>query len=363
METSGMQDSFGFRLLNSCPPTGARTGLMKTAHGDVKTPCVAPIRFFGNGVAMSTDELTRAGVEIVSDRLDSLAQTPALDSIAALGGIHRFSGWQRPIIARFDPNGLRAATDRFAQDADGLSFWSHRFGRRIQFDPVDMTRRVQELGFDIGLGLLPADAEDPRDHGLCRDIALRWAIDGMRARTRTDMGLLGPAWLEQDKASGEAISPVDARRFDGLWADSRGEPGNDHHSIDGIRMATDSDRPDHLWKLAAAGFDVIEVSWPVRYARLGLLVTSSGTVNLKDGANDLIADPPDKQCGCPVCSTCSRALLRFMHMSGEPVSTSLNAIHNLYWATGMMTQIRAAIDDGSFANLLNQLDAGVREPG
>lgn len=358
-----MQESFGFRLLNSCPATDARTGLMKTAHGDVRTPCVAPIRFFGNGVAMSTDELTRAGVEIVSDRIDSLAQTPGLDSIAALGGIHRFSAWQGPVIGRFDANGLRAATDRFAQDANGLSFWSHRFGRRIQFDPVDMMRRIQELGFDLGLGLLPADAEDPRDHGLGPDIARRWAIDGLRARTRNDMGLLGPAWLEQDTARVDPNASIDAHRFDGLWADSRGGPDNGPSSVHGIRMATDSDRPDHLWRLAAAGFDVIEISWPVRYARLGLLVTSSGTVSLKDGANDLIADPPDIQCGCPVCSTCSRALLRFMHMSGEPVSTSLNAIHNLHWATGMMTRIRAAIEDGTFANLLKQLDIGMREPG
>jgi queuine tRNA-ribosyltransferase len=353
---------FQFDVLCQSTDTRGRTGLLHTAHGSVETPVFMPVGTLGTVKALCPEDLKSCGAGMILANTYHLYLRPGCDVIERFAGLHRFMGWDGPILT--DSGGfqvfslamLRKITD------EGADFQSHIDGSRHFLTPEKAIDIQQCLGSDILMCLdecigYPADREATR---AAMNRTLDWAI---RCRRR---------WLEDgDDSRGALFGIVQGGMEPQLRresADRTVEIGFPGYAIGGVSVGEPAEAmiemceialaaipsaspryvmgvgtPENLVELATRGVDMFDCVMPTRNARNGQLFTDTGTINISNACHRFDTGPIDENCGCYACRHFSRAYLRHLYMSREILAYRLNTIHNVHYYVHLMERLREAI--------------------
>jgi queuine tRNA-ribosyltransferase len=368
-----------FRFTVTHREGAARRGEMQTAHGLVQTPAFMPVGTQGAVKAILHRDLEALDAEIILGNTYHLFLRPGDELIARAGGLHRFIGWPRPILT--DSGGYQVfslATLRRLDD-EGVRFRSHLDGAEHLLTPERAADIQARLGSDVAMVLDecgPSRAgEDAARVSLQR--TLRWAARG-RARFlalsagdvpgvcitnpgQAQFGIVQGAvypHLRDESVEGTVRVGFEAYAIGGL---SVGEPVDLMREIvahtaarlpaDRARYLMGAGMPDDLVEGVARGIDLFDCVLPTRNARNGQLFTRRGTMAIKNARYAEDPRPPDPDCTCYTCRTCSRAYLRHLFLAGEVTAAALNTLHNLHFYLDTMRQIREALVFGTFEKL------------
>jgi queuine tRNA-ribosyltransferase len=369
-----MSSAFGFELTHT--DGLARRGRMTTAHGVVETPAFMPVGTQGAVKGVTHQELDALGAEILLSNTYHLYLRPGDDLIARRGGLHRFIGWNKPILTDSGGYQVFSLSDRRTIDERGAHFRSHLDGSAHSLTPESVADIQAQLGSDIAMVLdeclaVPATEEAARRS---MERTLRWA---RRARDRfltlrgepvpgvtvtnpgqAQFGIVqGGVFpeLRVDSARQTVDIGFEAYAIGGL---SVGEPADVmYEMVSRTTPCLPADRPRYLMgtgtpadlvESVARGIDLFDCVLPTRNARNGQLFTSVGRLNIKNARYAEDDRPLDPGCTCYTCRTCSRAYLRHLFQAGEINSSTLNTLHNLHFYLDTLRQIRDAIAFGRF---------------
>jgi queuine tRNA-ribosyltransferase len=349
----------------------ARQGTLSLAHGMVETPAFMPVGTYGTVKAMSPAELKDIGAHIILGNTFHLWLRPGLEVIAAHGGLHRFMGWDGPILT--DSGGFQVWSlgDLRKISEDGVKFRSPINGDACFLTPEISMQIQQVLNADIVM-VFDECTPYPATHQQTEDsmrLSLRWAQRSKQAHQGNPNALFGILQggmfedLRDISLGGLTEIGFDGYAIGGL---SVGEPKNDmlrilHHIAP--QMPQDKPRylmgvgtPEDLVDAVCAGVDMFDCVMPTRNGRNGWLFTRFGDVKIKNAryAND--TTPLDEVCQCYTCRNFSRAYLHHLHRVGEILGARLNTMHNLHYYQELMQGLRVAIANGT----LQQYAAGFK---
>lgn len=345
----------------------ARAGELVTPHGVVKTPAFMPVGTAGSVKGLAPWELARLSPEMVLANTYHLLLRPGVEVVAELGGLHRFMGWSGPILT--DSGGFQvfSLSQLRRVSPEGVVFRSHIDGNEFVLTPESCMEAQKRLGVDVAMALdvcpaLPA-SQETLQHAV--ELTSQWA---RRCRQKLPSGeqpllfgiVQGGLDLDLRRKALEALVPLD---FDGyaLGGFSVGEPPEAMWQAVGLLAPQlPEDRPRYLMgvgtvrdivEAVAAGVDLFDCVIPTRNARNGLLHTTRGPVVVKQARYRTCPDPPDPQCSCPTCQSCSLAYLRHLYLAREAAYVVLATVHNLHFYLTLMRQVRSAIIASRFAEL------------
>ena len=355
-----------FERLTAAGP-GPRRGRLTLDHGTVETPAFMPVGTAGTVKAARWSDLEAAGAEIVLANTYHLMLRPGGDAVRRLGGLHRFIGWDRPILTDSGGYQVMSLAGNRTLSEDGVVFRSHVDGSAHALTPeraVDL--QLGDFGVDVAMVLdectpWPATKDEARTS---MELTHRWAA---RAAARREalgsprgalfgivQGGMHPD-LRAESAAAIAALPFDGVACGGL---SVGEPKDEMRAMvaatapllpeEKPRYLMGVGRPDDLIDAVARGFDLFDCVLPTRAARHGLLYTSEGTLAIKHARYREDAAPPDRSCGCATCRRHSRAYLRHLFVAGEPTAATLLTVHNLTAILDLMRGIREALASNRF---------------
>ena len=361
-----------FELQAQCSQTGARAGLLHTAHGTVPTPIFMPVGTQATVKGVTPQQLLdEVDPPIILSNTYHLYLRPGHDTVRELGGLHRFMNWPRAILT--DSGGFQvfSLTELRKITEEGVLFQSHLDGSSHLFTPESTVDVQIALGSDIAMVLdecIPYPATD-QEAQASTDRTVRWArrcfdrwraVDhghtelfpivqgGMNPRLRAECTT---RLLELD-APGYAIGGL-----------SVGEPGELSLAMvetsapflpkDRPRYVMGVGKPEELPEYVARGVDMMDCVLPSREARTGRLYTSEGRLVIKHSRFRADSAPADANCGCYTCRNFSRAYLRHLFLASEMLYSTLATIHNLRRYLDITRQMREAILSGTFPQYLN----------
>jgi queuine tRNA-ribosyltransferase len=351
----------------------ARLGRIETAHGAVETPAFMPCGTAGSVKAVPQDILEELGAQIILANTYHLYLRPGHELIQSLGGLHKFMSWERTILTDsggfqvFSLSGLRKTTEA------GVNFRSHLDGTSHLFTPERSIEIQIALGGDIIMAFDEC-TEHPAERSRVRasmEMTLRWArrskdyfenhkreVRWANSVDRTQMlfGIVqGGMHADLRRESAERTVEMDFPGY-AIGGLSVGEPRQQTLEMiaatlellpqDRPRYVMGVGYPDEIARYASMGVDMMDCVLPTRAARHGLLFTSEGRLNIKNLRFAQDSGPLDPRCGCKVCRRYSRAYLRHLFVSGEPLAGALNTVHNLWYYLDTMRGVRHAITLG-----------------
>jgi len=351
----------------------ARRGIFSCAHGTVQTPVFMNVGTQGaikGGV--SALDLKEIGCQVELSNTYHLHLRPGDGLIRELGGLHRFMGWDGPMLTDsggfqvFSLSGLRKITE------EGVTFASHIDGRRVFMGPEESMRIQSNLGSDIAMAFDEC-VENPTAFDYAKascERTLRWLMrckeehDKLNSLTDTvnphqmlfgiNQGATYPElrrWHMEQTANidcegyaigGLAVGEETQVMYDIIDAVEPLMPVHKPRYLMGVGT------PANLLEAVARGIDFFDCVMPARNARHGKLFTWQGTMNIKNEKYSRDDRPIDPGCGCPACRSFSRAYLRHLFVAGEMLAMRLTVLHNLYFYNELMARIRAALEEGCF---------------
>ncbi len=347
----------------------ARRGTLTLAHGTIETPAFMPVGTYGTVKAMSPLELKEIGAEIVLGNTFHLWLRPGMEVIAAHGGLHRFMGWDGPILTDsggfqvFSLGALRKITE------EGVTFQSPVNGDKCFLSPEESMRIQRVLNADIVMVFdectpYPADAAVAADS---MRLSLRWAARSKLAHEGNANALFGIVQGGMHEyLRDESLAELQNIGFDGfaIGGLSVGEPKEDMLRIlrhtapqlpaDKPRYLMGVGTPEDLVDAVEQGVDMFDCVMPTRNARNGMLFTRYGNIKIKNAQYRLDTRPQDEQCACYTCRHFSRAYLHHLHRINEILGARLNTIHNLFYYQELMSGMRTAIAAGKFAEFVSR---------
>lgn len=341
----------------------ARTGLLKTTHGEIQTPIFMPVGTRATVKAITNDELLEMGAQIILGNTYHLHLRPGEDTIKTLGGLNKFMNWKKPILT--DSGGFQVFSlsklNKISEE--GVEFRSHLDGSKHFFSPESSMQIQMDLGSDIIMAFDECLAHPATTDQIEKSMAMthRWLKRSKAAMTRKESKLFGIVQgglnLKTRLKSLDQICSVDLPGY-ALGGFSVGEPIEMMHElvkVVGPKMPKDKPRylmgvgtPKDLILSIDSGIDMFDCVMPTRVARNGTLYTWQGKVNIKRAEHKLDNGPLDPECDCNVCTNYSRAYLRHLFTSGEMLSARLNTYHNLYFYLKLMERAREAINNGTW---------------
>ena len=363
--------------LEKTDPTGARAGVLTTAHGVVKTPVFMPVGTYGAVKTLTPDELKEAGTRILLSNTYHLYLRPGAGLVRSMGGLHDFISWDRPILT--DSGGFQTMSlSKLSKiDEEGVWFRSHLDGSSHQLTPEGAVKIQEDLGTDIAMCLdevLSFSDDRSRVESAMRR-TLRWASRCLKARSSLQMALFGivQGGMFEDLRRDCAEALVD-ERFDGYAVGglALGEPREmTWHMVEATTAVLPEDRPRYLMGMGTPedlldgigrGIDMFDCVIPTRNGRNGTLFTGEGRLSIKTVAMKDDSRPPDPACGCYTCRNFSRAYLRHLYVTGEMLAFRLNTIHNLSYYHTLVSGARKAILAGTFQAYRNGVEDGWETP-
>ncbi len=354
------------RVVVAAGDGAARTGSVHTARGSYPVPAFMPVGTRGTVKALDSSDLEALGAEVVLSNAYHLMLRPGADTVAALGGLHRFSGWTGHTLT--DSGGYQVHSLAPSVDDDGVTFASVYDGARIRITPESAVEAQGLIGADIQMVLdvcatLPATPEVLR---LAVDRTAAWAGRARRHHRRLDAKPEGQALFgivqggidaALRKESAERTVELDFDGY-GIGGLSVGEPRpamletlaavTPHLPADRPRYLMGVGDPVGLMEAVALGIDQFDCVAPTRMARHGSMLTAGGRLNLRNAVYARDDGPVDGSCGCGTCARYSRGYLRHLLVVGEPTAWRLLSIHNLAFVLGLMSEARSAIAEGRF---------------
>jgi queuine tRNA-ribosyltransferase len=355
-----------FTLEKTCGATGARAGLLKTRHGEIRTPIFMPVGTQATVKALTPEELEAVGARIILGNTYHLYLRPGTDVIDRFGGLHDFMHWQKPILT--DSGGFQvfslAQLSRITEE--GYAFQSHLDGGSRHLLSPEMSVEVQlALNSDI-LMCLDQCIAHPAGHEKAEAalaLTTRWARrckTAWQARENANL-LFGivQGGMHADLRARSAVEIVDVG-FPGYAVGglSVGEPKELMYEMASRTLPLLPDHapryvmgvgtPADLVELTAMGADMFDCVMPTRNARNGQLFTRSGTININNAAHREAVEPIEEGCDCYTCRHYSRAYLRHLYQAREILAHRLNTIHNLHFYLNLVKNMRVAILEGTF---------------
>ncbi|MGH9107623.1 MAG: tRNA guanosine(34) transglycosylase Tgt [Acidimicrobiales bacterium] len=346
----------------------ARAGWVETPRGRILTPCFMPVGSRGVVRLLSAEDLEPLGPQVLLANSYHLMLRPGAETVAELGGLHAFTGWQGHFLT--DSGGYQVMSLPCAVDDQGVEFRSSYDGAWYRLTPEKAVAVQELLGADIQMVLdvcteLPASRAAVVEAG---KRTLAWAGRAREAHCRPGQLLFGivQGGIEADLRA-EYAERLVAIGFDGyaLGGLSVGEtPEQMLAALAAALPALPPDKPRYLmgvgdpWGLVAAiglGVDMFDCVLPTRLGRHGTALTSSGRVAVKAGRFARDESPLDPGCGCRVCRRHSRGYLRHLFNVGEPSGGRLVSLHNLAWLHGLVVRAREAVRDGRLAALQEEV--------
>jgi queuine tRNA-ribosyltransferase len=350
---------------------GGRRGRLILLHQTVETPVFMPVGTQATVKAVPQDTLESLGAEIILGNTYHLYLRPGHEVIRRMGGLHKFMSWPRALLTDsggfqvFSLSSLRKVTD------DGVQFRSHLDGSSHFFTPEHSIDVQIALGADIIMAF-----DECTEYPATRDraeeslrLTMAWArrsLDHFRAHRHNVpwtnpkgccmqcFGIVqGGMHRDLRRQCAERLVEMD---FDGyaIGGLSVGEPRDlTLEMISEVLPLLPKDKPryvmgvgypDEIEQYARLGVDMMDCVLPTRAARHALLFTSEGRLNIKNKQFAEDQSPPDPACSCPVCRRYSRAYLRHLTQAGEPLSATLNSIHNLAYYLGIMQRVRKSLE-------------------
>ena len=353
-----------FRVVHADAGSAARLGHLQLAHGEVATPAFMPVATHGSVKGLTPSQIRETGAEMILSNAYHLWLRPGCDVIGGVGGLHRFMGWDGPILTDsggyqiFSLAALAKVTD------DGVSFRSHLDGSSHVLTPEEAIAAQERLGSDVAMILdecPPGDA-DRATVAAAAERTARWAERAAGARRRSDQAVFGIVQggthldLRAESARGMVGIGFDGYALGGL---SVGEPRADtwqvaaatapHLPTHQPRYFMGAGTPADLVHLVGAGIDLFDCVLPTRMARNGTLFTSRGPLVIRHARHAADPQPLDDACDCYTCAHFSRAYLRHLVMAREPLAVTLNTLHNVTYYQRLMAQMRTAIASDTFA--------------
>jgi queuine tRNA-ribosyltransferase len=345
----------------------ARAGILKTRHGVIETPVFMPVGTQATVKAMTPLELREVGAQVILGNTYHLHVRPGEELIRDLGGLHRFMGWDGPILT--DSGGFQvfslARLRRITEE--GVHFQNHLDGTPTFIGPERSMQIQRDLGSDIVMLFdeCPPHPCPHEDAEKSLELTLRWA---KRCREWWDaqpiegrplvFGIVqGSGYADLRQRSAEALVEIG---FDGyaIGGVSVGEPepemfaaveaAEPYLPVDRSRYAMGLGTPKQVIELIARGVDMMDCVLPTRLARNGTAFTSDGTLNLKNAPFARDEQPIEAGCECYACRNFTRAYLRHLIKAEEILGLRLVTIHNLHFYVGLGRRARAAILDGTF---------------
>jgi queuine tRNA-ribosyltransferase len=368
-----------FTCVTSDPRSSARAGLIQTAHGPIETPAFAPVASQGTVKALPHKELEALGAQLILANAYHLFLRPGADTVRAMGGLHKFISWPKPILTDSGGFQIYSMSPLAKVQWDGVAFASHLDGTKYLLTPEDVVDIQIKLGSDIMMALdyfVPFPSSDDK---IKESVATttRWAGRAREHVHRLASSSLlwgitqgGVTW-ERRKQSTEEIVALD---FDGYAVGGLGI-GEAKSQLYEILERSDSllprDKPRYLMGMGyiqdileavERGVDLFDCVLPTRNARNGMLFTGRGPIVIKNSKYALDGRPPDEDCACYTCRNFSRAYLRHLHEREEITGSILNTVHNLHFYLDNFRKIRQSIRLNSFQSLkqtiLNKLKDG-----
>lgn len=332
-----------------------------------------PVGTLATVKGLTPDQLKQAGAQMVLANTYHLALRPGPEVVAEMGGLHRFMGWDGPILT--DSGGFQVfslATLRKIDD-DKVVFRSHIDGSLLQLTPAQAVRIQEQLGADCIMCLdecPPHDAPEDKMQAAV-DRTTRWAAQCRDAQQRDDQALFGivqggihPS-LRERSASGLLPLAFPGYAIGGL---SVGEAPQDmYNTLDFTVPMLPTDRPRYLMGVGRPidliegvlrGVDLFDCVMPTRNGRNATAFTSEGTLKLRNLKHRTDPQPLDSQCVCPVCRQFSRAYLRHLFMANEMLGPILLSWHNIAYYQQMLRSLRQAIQEGRAAEFRTAQLAG-----
>jgi queuine tRNA-ribosyltransferase len=346
----------------------ARTGTLKTRHGEVRTPAFMPVGTRAAVKAVDPGDLVALGAEIVLANTYHLMLRPGASLIEEMGGLHGFMGWDRPMLT--DSGGFQIFSLDPKIDEAGAAFRSVYDGDTVHLTPEESVVIQESLGADIIMVLdvcvgLPAP-RDVVETEMWR--TLRWAERCLAAQTGDDQALFGivQGGIDTDlrTISAEETAGLGFPGF-GIGGLSVGETAEERNrALEAAVSGLPDDKPRYVMGLGDTeglleaimrGADLFDCVIPTRLARHGRVLTRQGDFNLKISAYESDEGPLDPECGCHTCLTHSRAYLRHLVRTGELSSHRLLTIHNLTYTMDLVASAAEAIVEGRLAELVAEV--------
>ncbi|HEX6793918.1 MAG TPA: tRNA guanosine(34) transglycosylase Tgt [Casimicrobiaceae bacterium] len=359
-----------FEVLGRCGE--ARRGRLTLAHGSVETPVFMPVGTYGSVKAMSPAELTGLGAQVILGNTFHLWLRPGTDVVAAHGGLHRFIGWDRPILT--DSGGFQVWSLGALRKVreEGVAFASPVNGDRLFLSPERSMEIQRALDSDVVMVFdectaFPATHEEAAES---MQRSLRWAARSKAAHAGNRNALFGIVQggmyedLRDRSREGLVEIGFDGYAIGGL---SVGEPK--HEMLRVLRFTAQrlpADRPHYLMGVGTpedivagvvAGIDMFDCVLPTRNARNGWLFTRHGDIRIRNARHRHDTGPLDATCGCYACRHFSRAYLHHLQRINEILGARLATIHNLHFYLTLMAELRSAIETSTLPGYVARFEA------
>lgn len=350
----------------------ARTGRLRTPHGALETPVFAPVGTQGSVKALTPAQLEDLGASLVLANTYHLMLRPGDEVVAELGGLHAFMQWPGPILT--DSGGFQVFSLSAIREVDegGITFRSHVDGSSHRLTPETAVSVQENLGGDIIMALdeCPPPQDRPyNESALGRTHA--WAERCLRARRRSDQSLFGiiqgGVFLDLREQSARFLTSLEFPGY-GIGGLSVGESKSQTYAVlDLLDALLPEDKPRYLMGLGttqdliegvARGVDIFDCVWPTRLARHHAALTREGRLNLVSADYRRDARPIESGCRCYTCRHFSRGYLRHLVQAREMLAATLLSIHNLHLLMDLMQEMRVAIAEERFGQMIAQWRSG-----
>ena len=361
---AGMSSEFSFTLHKT--DGAARRGTVHTAHGDIRTPAFMPVGTVGTVKGLYMDQVKETGADIILGNTYHLMLRPGAEKVAALGGLHKFTGWNGPILT--DSGGFQIMSlskIRKIKEA-GATFQSHIDGRKYELSPERAMEIQRLLGSDIQMQLDQCIQfpHTQKEAEAAMQLSLRWAERSRKAflsvpqpghgnfgivqgGTDERMRLASAEGLKQIGFEGYAIGGLAVGEGQALMLSTLDftAPALPH---DHPRYLMGVGTPDDILESVARGVDMFDCVMPTRSGRHGQAFTRFGKINLRNAKHASDKRPLDEAHPCPALSLYSRAYLHHLIRAGELLGMMLLSWANIAYYQSLMQGIRDAIDAGRF---------------
>ena len=364
MSTSPLTFELKKRDVNS----RARLGVVHTPHGDIQTPIYMPVGTQAVVKAMTSREMDEIGTQILLSNTYHLHLRPGEALIQEAGGLHSFMNWHKPILTDsggfqvFSLASLRKITE------EGVAFQSHLDGSKRFLSPEESMRVQQALGSDIAMcfdvcSAFPCDYDAAKQ---AMERTHRWAERCKKYHTREDQALFGIVqgafYADLRIESAKVLSDMDFPGY-GIGGLSVGEPKPIMYDmLDQLMPYLPDDKPHYLMGVGTPdcllegvlrGVDMFDCVLATRIARNGTVFTKHGRMVIRNAEYAHDFRPIEEDCDCYACRNYSRAYIRHLFKAGEILALRLNSIHNIYFLTHMMEQMREAIENDALLDWAN----------
>ena len=355
-----------FSLKTRSVNTNARAGELATAHGVVRTPVFCPVASQATVKTLTPDEIQGLGLPMLLSNTYHLYLQPGIKVIEKMGGLHRFMGWDGPILT--DSGGYQVfslANLRRIND-DGVTFRSHIDGSEHGLTPELAMRYQESLGSDIAMVLdeCPPHNATRAEVEVATERTSRWAERCLKAATgKKDQSIYaivqGGAYSDLRRRSAKDLMSVGFPGY-AIGGLSLGEEkSTTYEMIDAAVDCLPEEKPRYLMgvgspedivEAVARGIDIMDCALPTRVARNGAFFTPSGRINIRNATYREMAGPVDSTCDCYTCRTFSAAYLHHLFAARELLVYRLATLHNLRFISRLMENIRESIADNDFSS-------------